>query len=213
MRASWGIPDMVEVYLDPAPDYDLAAVVTRPQSVRRIVVAAALIAGPVLIALAFFRAKAPGQHPGVYVELSSTSEPRTFEVAGVLADPVASAADVSRAALAMPAGRFESFFVLDPDAVAAKSSAKVVLLMVDAADPSVRVEPVDVPSVTTPVNAHAYRVVPDAAQLKQLTPEYYRRALRQVASSRVSLDMVMAVVVTDAAGHHTMHGVRIGGGQ
>lgn len=188
--------------------------VTPPQSVRRILVAAALILGPILIALAFFHARAPEQSVGVYLEIPTKPEPTTFLVAGFAADPV-SPADVSRNAVALPSGRIGSFVVVDPERASdgGPTSASLYLWAVDDANPSVRVDPVDVPSVVTRVNAHIYRVTPSDADLTRLSTTYRRSALRQAASSRTTMSVVLAVVLTDAAGHRRMHAVRLGGAE
>lgn len=179
--------------------------------------AAALIAGPLLLAALLFQIQAPGRNPGVYVEVESRSGGggSTYAVPGYPVGAVPNASDVAMSTLAVN-GVLRSFFIVDPDAsnvAVSATSTKLYFLVMDNAGEALRGDPLPLPLTIRQINPRAYRVTsPELEPNQPLGFQHYREVLARVAGSRVAMDLLAALVVQDSAGQRRMYSVRVGPG-
>jgi hypothetical protein len=179
--------------------------------------AAALIAGPLLLAAVVFQIRAPGRNPGVYVEVESRSGGggSTYAVPGYPVGDVPIASDVAMNTLAVN-GVLRSFFIVDPGAASvavSPTSTQLYFLVMNHADEALRGDPRSLPSTIRRINPRVYRVTsPELEPNQPLGIQYYRQVLARAAGSRAAMDLVVALVVQDSTGQRRMYSVRVGPG-
>jgi len=179
--------------------------------------AAALIAGPILFAALYFQLRAPGRDPGVYVEVESRSGGggSTYPLSGYAIGAVPAPADVTANTLVVN-GVLRSFFIVDPDrsnVAVSPASTKLCFLVMNNADEAFRAEPLPLTSTIDHINPRVYRVTSEELEPdRPIGFKYYRQILARAPGSRATMDLLVGLVIQDAAGQRRMYSVRFGPG-
>ena len=187
----------------------------RQDSVRRpLIAAAAIIAGPILVAALSFQLRAPGRGPGVYVESETGAVTSTHSVPGSLVAELPAPSAVSVNTLVVRAGGFRSFFVVDtppPRPAATATAPALYFFVVNNADETFRSELLPVPSTIRQINSRVYQVTFKDVEPERLGLTYYRQVLAGAAGSRATMELILGLLIQDSSGQRRMYSVRMAG--
>jgi hypothetical protein len=158
----------------------------------------ALIAGPLLCGIIFFRVAAPAQAPGVYIDIADDIHRLSTCVDG------ASDGDVSGSAPVAPGG-VQSFFLVLPDTVAARTSApsaRLYLRVANHAEPRIDYGRAPIGTTVRRMGARAYRVTSDQAlrwDSRGATGAFYRQALSRFGGNRETTELLVELEIATPA--------------
>jgi hypothetical protein len=158
-----------------------------------LLLALALIGGPILCGAAYFMATRPAQAPGVYVELVDGVYPLPACAAGT---------DISSTAAVTP-GDIRSLFIVLPDAASAAANAetaKLYLRVVNHAEPQTDYGRTPLPATVARMSSRVYRVRSDRAlrwDPQGLTNTVYRQALSRMLGNRATTEVLLELEVPE----------------
>lgn len=177
--------------------------------------AVALVVAPILVGWLFLTlTDRSGPDEGVYAEsprLTMYKVPRAAEGRDL------SFTNIPAATVVPPDPGVRSFFVVGPRGAmspAFAGTAAVYLVTVDTGDAHAKPQLVKVPSRVHRVNARTFRIVPESPAgwgEKSLAYQQYFEALATSSAPRSTLDVVIALVLSDPSrGTQQMYPVRVG---
>lgn len=171
-----------------------------------LLLALALIGGPILCGAVYFIAAAPAPAPGAYVEI----------VDGVYPLPAcAASADVSSTAAVAPAEIRSVFIVLPDDGGegANVEAAKLYLRVVNHAAPQTDYGRTPLPTTVARMSARIYRVRSDRAlrwDPQGVPSAVYREALSRIPGNRGTIEVLLELEVPGRAGGSCRYALTLG---
>lgn len=171
-----------------------------------LLLALALIGGPILCGAAYFMVTRPAQAPGVYVEL----------VDGVYPLPsCAPGTDVSSAAAVVP-GEIRSLFIVLPDDDSAApdvEAAKLSLRVVNHAEPLTDYGRAPLPTTVARMSSRVYRVRSDRGlrwDQQGLPNTLYRQALSRMLGNRATTEVLLELEVPERGAASCRYALTLG---